>query len=113
MSSNPENSGYPGPGLSGSRPAQPAILIRTRDAVMVCITALIITLAVLVCAGAAWKQFIDEWQKDREAALVLAQYGLSTAEAQADGFNANPVPGSIQCVQPDDSVLHADMVVQR
>jgi hypothetical protein len=90
---------------------QPAILFTTGNAVMICLVALIITAAVLTAAGTAWKQYVDEWQSDRLAALTLAQYELATAEAQADGFNSNPIPGALQCVQPD--LQHADMVVQR
>lgn len=87
------------------------LVVETPHVVIACITALVITLAVLVCAGVAWKQFIDEWRADREAALVLAQYQIIAAETQADSFNSNPIPGALQCVQP--KAAHADLVVQR
>ncbi len=75
----------------------------------------VIAAVLLLMAGGFYvlERLSKEWALDRAVGVVVAEYQLATAQAQANSFNVSPVPGDLQCLPPGPDFVHADMVVQR
>ncbi len=86
------------------------IVIGAGSALLISLTAVLLVMVLIAALFFGLEELKQEWHADRATALVVAQYQREAAEAQADAFNANPIPGELQC-RPQ--AVYADMVVQR
>jgi hypothetical protein len=90
-----------------------AVLVTPGSALIIGLSVIAAVLLLMAGGFYALERLSGERAIDRAAAIVVAKYQLAAARANADQFNANQIPGALQCLPPDPGFVHADMVVQR